>query len=108
MNLRGGEPKYLIDSIYNANLFEEIKNFIDNGGIIIRQSAGAMIFCKEYYDTTTGELLTMNNGFDYSNMMIVPHFENLPSEIKDKLKSDVLKICDNDNLVKIKEVDQNE
>ena len=100
--LSGGEPKNLMDSIYNANLFEDIKNFVDNGGIIIGQSAGAMIFCKDYYDTTTGELLIINNGFDYSDKMIVPHFDNLPSEIKEKIKDDVLKIHDNDNLIKLK------
>ena len=100
--LSGGEPKYLMDSIYNDDLFEDIKTFIDNGGIVIGQSAGAMIFCKDYYDTTTGELLIMNNGFDYSDKMIVPHFDNLPSEIKEKIKDDVLKIHDNDNLIKLK------
>lgn len=99
--LSGGEPKYLMDSIYNANFFEDIKNFIDNGGIIIGQSAGAMIFCKDYYDTTTGELLIMNNGFDYYDKMIVPHFDNLPSEIKEKIKDDVLKIHDKDKLIKL-------
>lgn len=44
----------------------------------------------------------MNNGFDYSDKMIVPHFDNLPSEIKEKIKDDVLKIHDNDNLIKLK------
>ena len=44
--LSGGEPKYLMDSIYNADLFDYIKTFIDNGGIVIGQSAGAMIFVK--------------------------------------------------------------
>ncbi len=99
--LSGGEPKCLMDSIYKANLFEDIKNFIDNGGTIIGQSAGAMIFCKDYYDTTTGELLIMNNGFDYSNKMIVPHFDNLPKKIKEKIKEDVLEIHDNDRLMRL-------
>ena len=76
--LIGGEPKNLMDSIINANLYNNIKEFIDNGGIIIGQSAGAMIFNKDYYDTTTGELLIMHNGFNYSDKMIVPHFDNLP------------------------------
>ncbi len=99
--LSGGEPKYLMDSINNANIFEDIKKFIDNGGIIIGQSAGAMIFCKDYYDTTTGELLIMNNGFDYSKKMIVPHFDNLPLELKSKIKDDIFKIYDNDRLIKL-------
>jgi peptidase E len=99
--LSGGEPKNLMDSINNANLFDDIKKFIDNGGTIIGQSAGAMIFCKDYYDTTTGNLLIMNNGYDYSNKMIVPHFDNLPSNIKEKIKCDILEIHDNDALIKL-------
>ena len=99
--LSGGEPKNLMDSIHNAVLYEKLKKFIDNGGIIIGQSAGAMIFCKDYYDTTTGKLLIMNNGFDYSDKMIVPHYENLPEGIKSNIKKDVLKIYDNDGLIKI-------
>ena len=100
--LSGGEPKCLMDAIYDAKLFEIIRNFIDNGGIIIGQSAGAMIFCKRYYDTTTGQLLIMNNGFNYSDKMIVPHFDNLPIEIKEKIKDDVIEIHDNDYLIKLK------
>ena len=99
--LSGGEPKNLMDSIVNANLFNDIKNFIDNGGIIIGQSAGAMIFCKDYYDTTTKELLIMNNGYDYSDKMIVPHYNNLPDDLKKQIKEDVLKINDNDKLIKL-------
>lgn len=99
--LSGGEPKNLMDSIINANLFNDIKKFIDSGGIIIGQSAGAMIFCKDYYDTTTKELLIMSNGYDYSDKMIVPHFNNLPLEIKKKIKIDVLEIHDNDKLIKL-------
>lgn len=99
--LSGGEPKNLMDSINKSNLFKDIKNFIDNGGIIIGQSAGAMIFCKEYYDTTSGELQIMDNGFNYSDKMIVPHFDNLPLEIKKKIRNDVLKILDTDNLIKL-------
>ena len=97
--LSGGEPKYLMDSINNANLYNEIKDFIDKGGIIIGQSAGAMIFSKNYYDTTTGNLLIMNNGYDYSDKMIVPHYNNLPDELKKQIKEDVFKINDNDRLI---------
>lgn len=49
MHLSGGEPKYLMDSIINSGLFETIEQFIDNGGIIIGQSAGNKIFNKQYY-----------------------------------------------------------
>lgn len=99
--LSGGEPKYLMDAIINSKLFDDIKKFIDNGGIIIGQSAGAMIFNKEYLDTSTQKLLIMNNGFDYFNKIIVPHYNNLPEEILDKIPSDVIKIKDNDRLIKM-------
>lgn len=100
--LSGGEPKCLMDSIINSNLYIDIKQFIDNGGIIIGQSAGAMIFCKNYYDTTTGNLLVMNNGYDYSDKMIVPHYNNLPGELKKQMPDNVFKISDNDKLIKLK------
>ena len=99
--LSGGEPKHLMDSINNSNLYNKIKYFIDKGGIIIGQSAGAMIFSKNYYDTTTGNLLIMSNGYDYSDKMIVPHYNNLPDDLKKQIKEDVLKINDNDKLIKL-------
>ena len=99
--LSGGEPKHLMDSIIKANIFEDIKSFIDNGGIVIGQSAGAMIFCKNYYDTTTNKLLIMNNGYDYSKKMIVPNYDNLPSDLKKQINGDLLTINDNDKLIKL-------
>ena len=99
--LSGGEPKCLMDSIINSDLYNDIKHFIDNGGIVIGQSAGAMIFCKNYYDTTTGNLLVMNNGYDYCDKMIVPHYGNLPNELKKQIPDNVFKIDDNDKLIKL-------
>lgn len=99
--LSGGEPRNLMDAIINSDNYENIKNFIDNGGIVIGQSAGAMIFNKKYLDTTTGDLLIMDNGFDYYDKIIVPHYNNLPSELLDKIPNDILKINDNDKLYKL-------
>lgn len=99
--LSGGEPKYLMDSIISAGLFDKIKDFIDNGGIIIGQSAGAMIFSKTYLDTRTSELFVANNGFDYSDKIIVPHYDKLSRDILEKIPRDVIKINDNDRLIKI-------
>ena len=99
--LSGGEPKYLMDSIINAGLFDDIKEFIDNGGIIIGQSAGAMIFNKTYLDTSTKKLLVMNNGFDYFSKIIVPHYNNLSQKILDNIPKDVIKINDDDKLIKM-------
>ena len=99
--LSGGEPRNLMASIIKANLYSDIKKFVDEGGIVIGQSAGAMIFCKNYYDTTTKKLLIMNDGFDYSNRMIVPHFDNLPKDIKTQLISNIFIVKDSDRLLKL-------
>lgn len=99
--LSGGEPKNLMDAIINTKNYENIKKFIDNGGVVIGQSAGAMIFNKNYLDTTTGNLQIMNNGFDYCNKIIVPHYNNLPKELLDKIPTNILKINDNDKLSKL-------
>lgn len=99
--LSGGEPKNLMQAIIHSNNYKTIKDFIEKGGIIIGQSAGAMIFNKTYLDTTSGDLKIMDNGFDYYNKIIVPHYNNLPSELLDKIPNDVLKINDHDNLYKL-------
>ncbi len=99
--LSGGEPRNLMNSIINSNNYEIMQEFIDNGGIIIGQSAGAMIFNKTYLDTTTGNLLIMDNGFNYCNKIIVPHYNNLPKELLEQIPKNILKINDNDKLYKL-------
>lgn len=99
--LSGGEPKNLMEAIIKSKNYETISNFINAGGIIIGQSAGAMIFNKKYLDTTTGNLLIMDNGFDYYNKIIVPHYDNLSSELLSKIPEDILKVNDNDELYKL-------
>ncbi len=99
--LSGGEPKNLMGSIVSSNNYNAIKDFIDNGGIVIGQSAGAMIFNKSYLDTTTGELLVMDNGYDYCDKIIVPHYDNLPKELLEQIPKNVLKIKDDDRLYRL-------
>lgn len=97
----GGEPKNLMDAIVNNNLYHEFDEFFKNGGLVIGQSAGAMIFNKQYLDTTTGSLRIQENGFDYNSKVIVPHFEHLPNNIISNLPKDVLAIRDVDDLIKL-------
>lgn len=99
--LSGGEPKNLMDAIIYSNNYNTIRQFIDDGGVVIGQSAGAMIFHRKYLDTTTGELLVMDNGFDYCNKIIVPHYDNLSDDLLDKMPDNILKINDNDRLYKL-------
>ena len=99
--LCGGEPKYLMDSIYEAALFDDIKRFIDNNGVVIGQSAGAMIFNKEYLDTSCGELLIRENGFNYGDKIIVPHYDNLSDDLLKVIPRDILVINDCDKLIRL-------
>lgn len=98
----GGEPKYLMDSIYNANLYNDIIKFIKDKKYKIGQSAGAMIFSKKYLDTSSGKLKILNNGFDISKKIIVPHYNNLPSTILENIPKNIITINDFDKLIKLK------
>lgn len=99
--LSGGEPKYLMDAIINNNLYDDFNEFFKSGGLVIGQSAGAMIFNHEYLDTSTGSLKIQDNGFDYNDKIIVPHFEHLPNHIVDNLPKEILAIKDIDDLIKL-------
>ena len=99
--LSGGEPKYLMESILKSNLDDKMRNFIDQGGIMIGQSAGAMIFNKSYLDSTTDQLLVMENGFDYFNQVIVPHYDHLSELLLKQLPDNIFKIQDTDRLIKL-------
>lgn len=99
--LSGGEPKYLMDAIYDNNFFETIKTFIEKGNIVIGQSAGAMIMNKNYGDTSTGKFLIQNNGFDFFNKIIIPHYDTLSNDLKSQLPKDTFNVKDKDLLIKI-------
>ena len=97
----GGEPKYLMDAIISNNLFEDFDNFFRSGGLVIGQSAGAMIFNHEYLDTSERVLRIQNNGFDYSDKIIVPHYDHLSNDIINNLPKSILAIRDIDDLIKL-------
>jgi peptidase E len=97
----GGEPKFLMDSIINNGYKNAILEFINNGNIIIGQSAGAMIMSKRYVDTSIGSVKILDNGFNIFNKIIIPHYDSLDSELLKLIPSDVFKIKDNDNLIRL-------
>lgn len=99
--LSGGEPKYLMDAIINNNLYDDFNEFFKNRGLVIGQSAGAMIFNREYLDTSSGSLKVLDNGFDFNDKIIVPHYEHLPNKILSVLPDNIMVICDGDNLIKL-------
>lgn len=43
----------------------------------------------------------MDNGFNYYDRIIVPHYNNLSSELLDKIPDNILKINDYDKLYKL-------
>lgn len=97
----GGEPKYLMDAIISNNLYEDFDDFFRSGGLVIGQSAGAMIFNHEYLDTSERVLRIQNNGFDYSDRIIVPHYDHLSNDIINNLPKSILAIRDIDDLIKL-------
>lgn len=98
----GGEPKYLMDAIINNGYYDEILEFMNDGNIVIGQSAGAMIMSKNYLDTSEGRLQILKNGFDVCKKIVVPHYENLDNGLLIQIPKDVFKIKDSDKLIKIK------
>lgn len=97
----GGEPKFLMDSIINNGYYDVILDFMNNGNVIIGQSAGAMIMSKRYVDTSIGSVKISDNGFTIFNKIIIPHYDSLDSELLKLIPNDVFKIKDNDRLIKL-------
>lgn len=101
MYLSGGEPKYLMDAIINNGYYEIIKLFIESGNEVIGQSAGAMIMSKVYADTSEG-FRFLDNGFDFCDKVIVPHYNNLSADIKAQFTCEIYPVNDYDRLDKLK------
>lgn len=97
----GGEPKFLMDAIINNAYYDAIVEFMNNGNVIIGQSAGAMIMSKRYVDTSIGSVKILDNGFSLFDKIIIPHYDNLDSELLKLIPNDIFKIKDNDNLIKL-------
>ncbi len=97
----GGEPKFLMDAIINNQYYNVILEFMNNGNVIVGQSAGAMIMSKRYVDTSLGCLKILDNGFNVFDKIIIPHYDNLDSELLKSIPKDAFKIKDNDNLIKL-------
>lgn len=93
----GGSPKNLMKSIHSNKFFEKINEFIEDNNIVIGQSAGAMIMNKEYYDVENETLLIQDNGFDFFDKMIVPHYNNLSDNLKSQMSKNIFNINDDDD-----------
>ena len=85
----GGNTYKLLKGIKDSGAFEKIKNFIDNDGIVIGGSAGAVIFG---YDINIISAMDPNDvelddtrGFDVmKGISIFPHYTNKKLELSKK------------------------
>lgn len=96
----GGDIAPLINLANNTNIKEIIKEYLNNGGIIIGESAGSIIFsedCKWCYDVKKGTKPKYNislptyEGLGFTNINIYPHFNKVTLEQKEILKEYQLK-----------------
>lgn len=82
----GGNTYKLLSGLKQSGAFDNIKNYINNGGIVIGGSAGAVIFG---YDIDIIESMDPNNvelkdtkGFDVlQGVSIFPHYTNKKSKL---------------------------
>lgn len=85
----GGNTYKLLKGIKDSGAFEKIKEFINNGGIVIGGSAGAVIFG---YDIDIISTMDPNNvelvdtkGFNVMNgVSIFPHYTNKKSKLSEE------------------------
>jgi len=77
----GGNTYKLLKELKNYNIFNKIKDYLDNGGIIFGGSAGAIIFGKDIDCCLNddGNIVNLNDtrGFNYLNdYSILCHLNN--------------------------------
>lgn len=85
----GGNTYKLLKGIKDSGAFEKIKEFVNNGGIVIGGSAGAVIFGYDIDIISTMDpndvLLTDTKGFNVMNgISIFPHYTNKKSKLSEE------------------------
>lgn len=85
----GGNTYKLLKGIKNSGAFEKIKEFINNGGIVIGGSAGAVIFGYDIDIISTMDsndvALVDTKGFNVMNgVSIFPHYTNKKSKLSEE------------------------
>lgn len=95
----GGNSYQLLKALKETQAFENLKEYVKNGGLIMGGSAGALIF-GECIDTCLKDELTIKScndenivglkdtkGFDCINgYSILPHYKKLPEQYPDTQK----------------------
>lgn len=85
----GGNTYKLLKGIKDSGAFEKIKEFINNGGIVIGGSAGAVIFGYDIDIISTMDsndvALIDTKGFNVMNgVSIFPHYTNKKSKLSEE------------------------
>lgn len=94
--ITGGDCTPLIQLANSSNLKEVLINYLKNGGVIIGESAGSLIFGKDlkwYYDVKKGTKpkydvdLPSYQGLGLSAVNFFPHWNKASEEIKIKVQN---------------------
>ena len=85
----GGNTYKLLKGIKDSGAFEKIKEFVNNGGIVIGGSAGAVIFGYDIDIISTMDpndvALADTKGFNVMNgVSIFPHYTNKKSKLSEE------------------------
>jgi dipeptidase E len=100
--ITGGDCAPLIELVNSSDFNEQIFEFLKNGGVVIGESAGSLIFCEDlkyYYDVKKGTkpkydvVLDSYKGVGVISECLYPHWD------KDKRKEIVESYFENSDLV---------
>lgn len=115
--ITGGDCTPLIELVNSSDLKEVLLKYLKNGGIIIGESAGSMIFGKDLkwsYDVKKGTkpkydvVLPTYQGLGFADVNFFPHWNKASEELKTKAqnyekehKIKITRVCD-DEFIEIK------
>lgn len=97
----GGDPRFLLNMLYETNVKESISQFLHNGGIYIGESAGSMILGKKLkwvWDVKKGTKPKYDiepkcyDGLGFTNYNIFPHWNKYSEEIQNRALNHVAEI----------------
>jgi peptidase E len=93
LHMFGGNPFQYMKQIREAGLMQEIRDFVKRDGLYIGTSAGSMIMCPDVdenfmlpHDFNHFGLEDVS-GFGYVDFYIIPHWETLSKENREKFEA---------------------
>lgn len=97
----GGDPRFLLDMLYETNIKENIVEFLRNGGIYIGESAGTMILGKKLkwvWEVKKGTKPKYDiepkcyDGLGFTDYNIFPHWNRYSEDVRNKAENHEVKI----------------